>query len=87
MTITNELKIFNSIYECQNFILFPLFALWVAGGFYFLFKLKKGGFFLAPNFSTFFSLHYKSHLFTALGTTEWNSNLDSIEKRKITYKF
>jgi hypothetical protein len=53
----------------------------------FSFQVKKRWFFSSSKFFHFFSLHYKSHLFTALGTTEWNSNLDSIEKRKITYKF
>ena len=41
MTIPDDLKIFSLIYEYRHFILFPLIALWTAGGFYFLFRLKK----------------------------------------------
>ena len=41
MTIPDDLKIFSLIYEYRHFILFPLVALWIAGAFYFLFRLKK----------------------------------------------
>ena len=41
MTIPDDLKIFSLIYEYRHFILFPLIVLWIAGGFYFLFRLKK----------------------------------------------
>ena len=41
MTIPDDLKIFSYIYEYRFFALVPLYALWIAGGFYFLFRLKK----------------------------------------------
>ena len=41
MNIPDDLKIFSFIYEYHHFVLFPLIALWAAGGFYFLFRLKK----------------------------------------------
>ena len=41
MTIPDDLKIFSFIYEYRFFALVPLYALWIAGGFYFLFRLKK----------------------------------------------
>ena len=53
MTIPDDLKIFSLIYEYRHFILFPLIALWIAGAFYFLFRLKKSIFSLAADFSTF----------------------------------
>ena len=39
--IPQDLKIFSLLYEYHHFILFPLIALWAAGGFYFLRRLKK----------------------------------------------
>ena len=41
MTIPDDLKIFSFIYEYRFFALVPLYALWIAGGFYFLSRLKK----------------------------------------------
>ena len=41
MTIPDDLRIFSLIYEYHHYILVPLVALWIAGGFYFLFRLKK----------------------------------------------
>ena len=51
MTIPDDLKIFSYIYEYRFFALVPLYALWIAGGFYFLFRLKKVFFSLAFDFS------------------------------------
>ena len=41
MTIPLELKIYSLIYEYHHFVLVPLGALWMAGGFYLLLRLKK----------------------------------------------
>lgn len=41
MTIPTSLKIFSFIYESSHFVLIPLYALWLIGGIYLLFKLKK----------------------------------------------
>ena len=41
MTIPANLKIFSFIYESRHFVLIPLYAIWIIGGIYLLFKLKK----------------------------------------------
>ncbi len=41
MSIPEDLKIFSLIYECRNFVLLPLIVLWLIGGGYLLFRLKK----------------------------------------------
>jgi hypothetical protein len=41
MTIPASLKIFSFIYESRHFVLIPLYAIWIIGGIYLLFKLKK----------------------------------------------
>ena len=41
MTVPGDLKILNFIYENLNLLLYPLLALWGAGAFYLLFRLKK----------------------------------------------
>ncbi len=41
MQVPEDLKIFSLIYEYRSFVLFPLTVLWIAGGFYWLFRLKK----------------------------------------------
>ena len=41
MTIPTSLKFFSFIYESSHFVLIPLYALWIIGGIYLLFKLKK----------------------------------------------
>ena len=39
--IPDDLKVFNLIYEYRGFVLWPLIVLWLSGGAYLLFKLKK----------------------------------------------
>ena len=41
MTIPGDLKFFSFIYEYRYFVLLPLMVLWIAGGCYLLFHLKK----------------------------------------------
>lgn len=41
MNPPKDLIIFSFIYEYHHFVLLPLVALWITGGFYLLFKLKK----------------------------------------------
>ena len=41
MNPPKDLIIFSFIYEYHHFVLLPLVVLWIAGGFYFLFRLKK----------------------------------------------
>ena len=39
--IPDDLKVFSLIYEYRGFVLWPLLVLWLAGGCFWLFKLKK----------------------------------------------
>ena len=39
--IPDDLKVFSLIYEYRGFVLWPLIVLWLAGGCFLLFKLKK----------------------------------------------
>ena len=41
MNIPEELKIYSIFYEYRLFVILPLYALWIAGCFYWLFRLKK----------------------------------------------
>lgn len=41
MVIPDDLKIFSLLYEYRFFALFPFYTVWILGGCYFLFRLKK----------------------------------------------